>query len=193
MKHHAKASSAGSTQRQASGLGRIFRGASATRGASSDADGSGASSRKLGLATIALAACFLLIPVAQAAAANLVITFSGAGTGTVVSDPPGIECSNTPGSEKLSAANCGENFDAFQLVNLTATPDSPAIFGEWTGNTLDVFPTTCNSGSTNPCSFVSLIEAEVNATFEPPPPPPVATTGEVSDIGYYLATFEGKV
>ncbi len=42
MRSHAKASTAGSTQRQAGRLGRIFRGALATRGASLDSKGSGA-------------------------------------------------------------------------------------------------------------------------------------------------------
>jgi hypothetical protein len=44
VRRHAKASTAGSTQRQAGRLGGIVRGAFATRGPSSDADGSGAPS-----------------------------------------------------------------------------------------------------------------------------------------------------
>ncbi len=42
MRTHAKAPSAGSTERQATGLGRFFRGAFATRGVSGEAKGSGA-------------------------------------------------------------------------------------------------------------------------------------------------------
>ncbi len=44
MNHHAKASTAGSTTRQGSRLARAIRGALATRGASSDAEGTGAPS-----------------------------------------------------------------------------------------------------------------------------------------------------
>ncbi len=50
MKRHAKASTAGSTMRQATGLGRFFRGVVATRGASPDAKGSGAPSQRQPLA-----------------------------------------------------------------------------------------------------------------------------------------------
>ncbi len=60
MRSHAKASSAGSTLRRANRLGRFFRGPLATRGACSDADGSGAPSHRstrfaIGLLVAALA------------------------------------------------------------------------------------------------------------------------------------------
>ncbi len=59
MRLHAKASSAGSTQRQASGLGGYFRGAFATRASSHGADGSGAPSpRGTGLPVFSLLAAF---------------------------------------------------------------------------------------------------------------------------------------
>ena len=73
MRLHAKASSTGSPQRQATGLGRFVRGAFATPGASSDADGSGASpGRRLAppaaLAAALLAGLALLVGAADAAA-----------------------------------------------------------------------------------------------------------------------------
>ncbi len=62
MRRHAKASSAAPTQRQATGLGRIFRGAFATRASSSRGDGSGApTGRGVWLAVTALVATFILI------------------------------------------------------------------------------------------------------------------------------------
>ena len=69
MKHHAKASSSASSMRQGTPLGRIFRGAFATRGASSDADGSGAPSyaRAGVLAAIALFALAVFAPASNAA------------------------------------------------------------------------------------------------------------------------------
>jgi WD40-like Beta Propeller Repeat len=73
VKHHAKASSAGSTTRQANDLGRIFRGAALIRGASSDADGSGApSGGRLGRAVVvsALALVSLALFASQALAAS---------------------------------------------------------------------------------------------------------------------------
>ncbi len=64
MRTHAKASSAGSTERPASGLGRFFRGAFATRGASSDAKGSGAPTGTRLAFPAALIAAFALLALA---------------------------------------------------------------------------------------------------------------------------------
>jgi hypothetical protein len=70
VRSDAKASSAGSTLRRAMGLGRIVRGAIATRGRSSDADGSGAPSRgRLPLAVLALIALAALTFLAAPASA----------------------------------------------------------------------------------------------------------------------------
>lgn len=70
MRSDAKASSAGSTLRQAGGLGRIVRGAIAIRGRFSDAGGSGAPSRgRLPLAALALVALAALTFVAAPASA----------------------------------------------------------------------------------------------------------------------------
>ncbi|MGH2975624.1 MAG: hypothetical protein ACRDLL_12255 [Solirubrobacterales bacterium] len=57
MRSHAKASSAGSSMRQAAGLGRIVRGAFLSRGAFGEADGSGARSAK----RFCAAACLALV------------------------------------------------------------------------------------------------------------------------------------
>jgi len=73
VRRHAKASTAGSTQRQATGLGRVFRGADATRGVSSDANGSSASApaaRRLVLPVSVFAALVALMVVAIPASAT---------------------------------------------------------------------------------------------------------------------------
>jgi hypothetical protein len=81
LRSHAKASTAGSNQRQAKGLGRIFRGADAGRGASPDPKGSGASSGRRGpllvLAT-ALASAALCLAPGLASAAPVGFEFLGA-------------------------------------------------------------------------------------------------------------------
>ncbi len=71
MRSHAKASTAGSTKRQANRLGRFFRGAAATRGTSSDAKGIGApKAAALTLPVVFLVAVFsLALGVGSAAAA----------------------------------------------------------------------------------------------------------------------------
>jgi hypothetical protein len=66
LRRHSKASSVGSTQRQATGLGRIFRGAFATRGASLGSEGSGVPSRRLpgslAILTVSLTLAACLVP-----------------------------------------------------------------------------------------------------------------------------------
>ncbi len=80
MNRHAKASSAASTQRQATGLGRIARGAFVTRGVSGDTRGSGASSSRgrlalLGLSALALTGLVLLV--ASAFASKQAVDYIG--------------------------------------------------------------------------------------------------------------------
>jgi hypothetical protein len=81
VRSHAKASSAGTTQRQATGLGRIFRGVPATRGASPTSIGSGAPaagrlSHLLCALVAALALLALLAAPASAAAPTIKATWS---------------------------------------------------------------------------------------------------------------------
>ena len=80
-----KAMPSESAQRQATGLGRIFRGAFATRGASPTSIGSSAPSHRLGLLFLgALVAVFLAVPAAQAVAAGpYTIEIQGTGAGEV--------------------------------------------------------------------------------------------------------------
>jgi hypothetical protein len=144
---------------------------------------------------IAVSAAFFLVPASEALA-EFKVEFAGAGTGTVISTPAGVECSNTPGNEKESAADCADQFPfGFENVQLTAVPDPGSAFGGWaTVNTLDG---DC-IGTTNPCKFTDGGEfgfppVTVTATFEPPPPPPVATTGGVSEVKPLSAKLEGEV
>jgi hypothetical protein len=84
---HAKASSAGSTQRQATGLGRLFRAGLASRDASLRVDGSGAPStvrRSLALAPV-LAFAALLASALPALA--LAASSAPAAPPTVIIDP----------------------------------------------------------------------------------------------------------
>jgi WD40 repeat protein len=71
VRSHAKASTAGTTQRQAPGLGRIFRGALATGGALSSAKGSGApAARRLVIPVSVFAAILALMAIAIPASAT---------------------------------------------------------------------------------------------------------------------------
>ena len=84
MRRHAKASTAGSTKRQATGLGRFLRGADATRGSSRDSKGSGApAAGRLVLPVGALAGLLCLlaaaIPAGALAATPVVTTTAATG------------------------------------------------------------------------------------------------------------------
>ena len=82
MRSHAKASTAGSTQRQAKGLGRFFRGADATRAPSPGRKGSSAPSRRL-LLCLPLALLLAALFAASAQAVPTTIAGYGEGAGQV--------------------------------------------------------------------------------------------------------------
>jgi hypothetical protein len=55
---------------------------------------------------------------------TLIVNTSGTGTGTVTSNPQGINCGN----------DCSEICNAGTVVALTATPDANSVFSGWTGD-----------------------------------------------------------
>jgi len=76
----------------------------------------------------------------------LTVTPSGAGSGTVTSNPAGIDC----------PADCTEDYDTGTPVTLTATAAAGSIFTGWSG---DCFGLTC--------SLTMSGNKSVTATFEP--------------------------
>lgn len=88
-------------------------------------------------------------------AANFTVTVNktGAGTGTVRSEPAGMTC----------RATCNGQFPLGSTVTLTAAPDSGSVFAGWSGD----------CAGTDSCSLTS--NASITATFNsapllPPPP-----------------------
>lgn len=71
----------------------------------------------------------------------------GAGTGTITSNPGGINC----------GATCSANFIAGSNVTLTATPASGSILANWSG---------CYSSSGNSCEVIMTATQSVTATFD---------------------------
>ena len=92
---------------------------------------SGRSSSRLGLTVlVATVAAFLLVGVAQAAAATVKVNVAGTGSGEVVSLPyesgtPEIECSGPP-----KAGSCTATAEEF--ISLGAVPDGGSTFTGWT-------------------------------------------------------------
>lgn len=125
---------------------------------------------------------------ASASAAVVTVTLDGSATGSVVSSPPGINCSNVPGEIQN---DCSFDFPFFTLVELTASPAAGAVLMGWTGTAGG----TCSGGAANPCESnpVFLDPFAVTATFSPEPDPPIVTTGEVSNLADPSATLSGTV
>ncbi len=82
---------------------------------------------------------------------------TGAGTGTVTSSPPGINC----------GPDCSEIFDPGATVTLTATATPPSIFSSWLGD--------CASQAGPQCVLTTGEVRSASASFANPPvtaPPP---------------------
>jgi phospholipase C len=97
----------------------------------------------LGLAAIVIfTGCQGLVP----GLAQLNVTVTGGGIGTVTSTPPGINCPGT----------CTANFHNAGTITLTASPDNGFGFGGWTG-------CTAQAGSPNTCTVAAT--ASITANF----------------------------
>ncbi len=155
------------------------------------------------LVLLVLPAAFLAIPTAHASG-EIIIHLAGPGAGKVVSNPPGIECSNIAGEEEESVTDCSESY-APAIIELSPTPGSGFAFGGWNGN--DVFgfnfgSSSCNAGTAEPCLVVDSSFAmegapvEITATFNCAPPiaSPLVNTGDAGAGGDVpLRTLEGTV
>lgn len=78
---------------------------------------------------------------------TLSVEKTGNGSGTVTSNPVGIDC----------GLDCSETFDEGTLVTLTATPDDDSVFAGWGG---------CDTTSETTCTVTLDSSTEVTASFE---------------------------
>jgi len=119
---------------------------------------------------------------------SLNVTRAGSGSGTVASDPPGIDC----------GATCSAYFTAGSDVTLTATPDGDSVFTGWDGD--------CD-GAIISCVVSMTAPRNVTATFDAPEdnfppggqmpigwiPPPGADAGwEVASDSTYRGAYSLK-
>ena len=98
---------------------------------------------------------------------TLLVSTAGTGSGTVTSDPAGINC----------PSQCSAGFNPGTVVILTATPLSGHTFAGWSGD--------CTGTGT--CALTMSTGHSVTATFTappppPPPPPPSASASASADL-----------
>ncbi|HET8863209.1 MAG TPA: hypothetical protein VFM94_08165 [Solirubrobacterales bacterium] len=145
---------------------------------------------RLGLLVL-VAAIFLLVPAAQAAAGTLTLTLAGSGSGTVSSEEgwallegagvgePTIECSGPP--QTGVCQNTLEELPAFEaeVVGLLATPDPGSVLAGWTVEEGEAIEFCEPSNPTSPKCIVGYLfgtgpgNAKVTATFNLASPPTV--------------------
>ena len=92
---------------------------------------------------------------------TLSVMLAGDGSGTVTSDPSGIDC----------GPDCSEGFEAGTPVSLTATPEAGSVFDGWSGD--------CSGMGA--CQVTMNGPHEVTATFSPASPS--CGEGEQCDSG----------
>jgi hypothetical protein len=81
---------------------------------------------------------------------RLTVVKTGTGSGTVSSEPPGINCGD----------DCGNNYNINTVVTLTATPaDAETVFTGWIGG---------GCSGVEPCVITMTEDVTVTATFERP-------------------------
>ena len=90
----------------------------------------------------------------QAQFSTVSVTLAGAGSGTVASNPTGINCGTT----------CSNVFINGNSVTLTATGSGFAGWSAGTGN-------AASCTGTGPCTFTPTSDSNITATFNIPPPP----------------------
>jgi len=87
---------------------------------------------------------------------TLTVSNAGTGSGTVTSDPIGIDC----------GSDCSEDYAAGILVILTAIPDAGSTFTGWSGACTGI----------DPCEVTMDATKAVTATFDDTTPPQVTVT-----------------
>ena len=114
---------------------------------------------------------------------TLTVTKSGSGSGTVTSEPPGIDCGPSCNSSSTT-------FSQSSTVTLTATPDTGSSFIGWSGG---------GCSGTGVCIVTMNTDVEVTAGFSCPGclPVPLPTEGtigtQLSISGSNFGAKKGKV
>ena len=104
---------------------------------------------------------------------ELRVSKSGSGTGTVKSEPSGIDCGSA----------CTKSFWEAQRVTLSATPSDGSTFTGWSGS--------CSGAAAN-CTVTMSQARSVTANFNELPPPPASYLLSVSKSGSGTGTVSSS-
>ena len=112
---------------------------------------------------------------AQFSTVSVTLTGSAPNSGTVTSNPSGINC----------GATCSAVFTNGTAITLTATGTG---FAGWSGGTGSA--TGCNN-TTGPCSFTLTGSSTITATFNAPPPPTLGIASAGTGVGVVECSVNG--
>jgi hypothetical protein len=106
---------------------------------------------------------------------TLSVSLAGSGTGTVTSDPSGIDC----------GSNCAAGFARSATVNLTATADPGSVFTGWRGDR-DCADSTVTMNRNRTCVAIFTQQATAGlGMFRPSKEAAVLAKKTISSIGLY--------
>ncbi len=164
MRRHAKASTAGSTQRQAKSLGRFFRGADATRGPSHSAAGSSAPALKRLALPLAVLAVLVFAASAGATKTHVFKETFGSAAQPSFSGARGVAVDQSSGD--VLVMSVGEGTPSIKRYNPDGTAanfsglGTNAIDGKGNGECATV-PADCDQTPQNGLAFASAEESQI--------------------------------
>jgi hypothetical protein len=118
----------------------------------------------------------------QETGAEYIVTVTVAGSGSVVSTPPGIECAQAGG-------DCSAKFSAQTPVTLTPREEAQFTFQGWSNGSGSA--SQC-PGTNGPCSFVLIADSAVSATFVPSPPQQPSDKGATPQLSCNRGIYDCK-
>ncbi len=114
---------------------------------------------------------------------TLSVTRDGSGSGTVTSNPPGIDC----------GATCSAAFDSGTVVTLMATPATGSIFSGWSGSACSGTGPCTVTLTANTTIFARFtVSGSTTVNFDNPAPPGSTMSGVFQGIDFGTGQWQGS-